>query len=195
MTFLLALFVGPGLISRDLTNNGLPLYLSRPISRAEYVIGKISVLYILLSGITWVPGLLLFGLQASLADGWVGQHLRIPFALILGSSMWILILALFALALSAWVKWRPVAAFAMLLIYAFTPPFAFTINQLFRSRNDWGHLINPSQLIDIVWAGLFGLSSSPDGPPLLAAWLGLGAMAGVLVLLLHLKLRAYEVVS
>ena len=42
--FLIALFVGPALVAPDLRNNGLPLYLSRPFSRTEYVLGKMSVL-------------------------------------------------------------------------------------------------------------------------------------------------------
>ena len=42
----------------------MPLYLCRPFSRAEYVLGKMSVLVFLLSLITWVPGLILFVIQA-----------------------------------------------------------------------------------------------------------------------------------
>src|SRR6266852_1287555 len=61
--FLLTAFTGPGLISPDLANGALPLYFCRPFSRAEYVIGKSSVLAILLSQITWVPGLVLFAVQ------------------------------------------------------------------------------------------------------------------------------------
>ena len=54
--FFLAAFVGPGLISPDLSHNGLPLYLARPFSRAEYVLGKMSVLVGLMSLMTWIPG-------------------------------------------------------------------------------------------------------------------------------------------
>jgi hypothetical protein len=50
--FFVALLVGPPLVSRDLRNNALPLYLCRPFSRTEYVLGKMSVLLILLSMIT-----------------------------------------------------------------------------------------------------------------------------------------------
>src|SRR5262249_55760915 len=57
---LLALLIGPGLIAPDLRNNALPLYFSRPFTRSEYVLGKISLLLLLLSAITWIPGLLLF---------------------------------------------------------------------------------------------------------------------------------------
>ena len=52
LAFLLAVFVGPGLISPDLADNALPLYLSRPISRAEYVLSKLTVLVAVLSAVT-----------------------------------------------------------------------------------------------------------------------------------------------
>src|ERR1700690_448662 len=106
MAFFLAAFVGPGQISPDLANNALPLYLARPFSRAEYVLGKMSVLLIRMSVMTWIPGLLSFILQAALeGNGWVGPDLRIAAAIFLGSWIWILLLSLLALALSAWVKW------------------------------------------------------------------------------------------
>ena len=52
LAFFIAAFAGPGLISPDLTNGALPLYLSRPFSRAEYTLGKFSVLALLISAIT-----------------------------------------------------------------------------------------------------------------------------------------------
>jgi len=66
LALFLAAFIGPGQISPDLANNALALYLARPFSRKEYVLGKMTVLMILLSLMTWVPGLLLFGLQGYL---------------------------------------------------------------------------------------------------------------------------------
>ncbi len=78
MAFFLAAFVGPGTVSPDLTNNALPLYLARPFSRAEYVLGKMTVLVTLLSAMTWVPGLLLFGLQAYLEGStWARENARV----------------------------------------------------------------------------------------------------------------------
>src|SRR5207244_828077 len=53
LSFLLVTFIGPGLVAPDLANNALPLYLSRPFSRQEYVIGKLSVLLAVTSLITW----------------------------------------------------------------------------------------------------------------------------------------------
>ena len=53
----------------DLTNNALPLYFSRPLSRFDYVLARLLVLVGLLSLVTWVPGLLLFAMQSGMA-GW-----------------------------------------------------------------------------------------------------------------------------
>ena len=62
--YLLTAFIGPSLVSPDLVNGAMPLYLCRPFSRAEYVLGKMSVLIFLLSVVTWIPGLILFVIQA-----------------------------------------------------------------------------------------------------------------------------------
>src|SRR5690242_8552919 len=59
MAFILAAWGGPGMITKDFANHSVQLYLSRPLSRAEYLLGKVSVLGLLLSCVTWVPALLL----------------------------------------------------------------------------------------------------------------------------------------
>src|SRR5688572_16285565 len=74
--FILTVLVAPPLISRDLSNNALPLYLCRPLSRTEYVLGKMAVVGFLLSLVTWIPGLLIFLFQASLSGvGWLWANL------------------------------------------------------------------------------------------------------------------------
>ena len=40
LAFLLTAFIGPGMIAPDLTNNALPFYFCRPLSRTEYVLGR-----------------------------------------------------------------------------------------------------------------------------------------------------------
>ena len=109
LAFFMSSFVGPGLISPDLVNNALPLYLSRPATRAEYVLGKMTVLVALLSAMTWIPGTLVYLLQSTMEGGsWFGDHLNILGALFAGAWIWILVLSLLALALSAWVRLKPV---------------------------------------------------------------------------------------
>ncbi len=191
--FFAAMFVGPGLVSKDLTNNALPLYLSRPISRAEYVLGKFSVLGILLSLITWVPGLFLYFLQSSYAGwGWAFDNARLAVSIFIGSWAWIITVSFLALALSAWVKWRPVAGFLMFMVFLGGGFFGLLINSLFRT--DLGNLVNLGVVIGRIWEGLFGLPPEVDMPAW-AAWGSLLVFTGACVYLLHRKIRAYEVVT
>jgi ABC-2 type transport system permease protein len=191
--FMLTAFTGPGLISPDLANGALPLYFCRPFSRAEYVFGKASVLAILLSEITWVPGLVLFAVQASLAgSSWTWSHLWIVSSLVLSSFLWIAILSLLAMALSAWVKWRIVAGALLLAVLFFGGGFGQAINAVMRTQS--GHFIDIVYLIGTVWTSLFridndrGMSSS-------AAWIALLIYCGICLALLVRKVRAYEVVK
>src|SRR5688572_23117411 len=115
LAFFVTLLVGPPLVAKDLRNNALPLYLCRPFTRTEYVAGKMSVLLILLSAITWVPQLLLFCFQAYLEGArWFIDNLWIASAIVIVSVVWILLLALISQAVSSLVKWRVIASGAIL---------------------------------------------------------------------------------
>lgn len=63
--FLVTVYTGAGLIANDRRANALQLYLSKPVTRAEYVAGKMAVLATFLMAITWVPAVLLLVLQVA----------------------------------------------------------------------------------------------------------------------------------
>jgi ABC-2 type transport system permease protein len=190
--FFLTAFVGPGLVAPDLANGALALYLCRPFSRAEYVLGKAMVLFGLLSFITWLPGLLLFAAQSSLAGfGWMWANLWLARALILGSLIWILILSLLALALSAWVKWRIAAAALMLAMLFLGAGFGQAINAILRTKQ--GTLTDIGNLVNVIWHDLFRVQSPIDFSPL-EAWSMLVLVCAGCLYLLATKLRAHEVV-
>ncbi|HYV36783.1 MAG TPA: hypothetical protein VE988_13835, partial [Gemmataceae bacterium] len=54
---LLVVIAGPGLISRDLRFNALPLYLARPLTRFDYFIGKLGVIGALVAAVAVVPAI------------------------------------------------------------------------------------------------------------------------------------------
>lgn len=194
LAFLLAMAVGPALIAPDLRNNGLALYLSRPFSRSEYVLGKMSVLVILLSLITWIPGLLLFFFQSYL-DGfqWFRDNAGIGFAVFVGSWVWILVLALVSLAVSAWVKWKPVARVAMLVVFFVFTGFAKALNEALDTW--WGWMVSIWAATQNVWASLFGQEIDPElAVPVWSAWLTLAGCCLLCLWLLSRRIRAYEVV-
>lgn len=61
--FLITVYVGSGLIANDRRANALQLYLSKPVTRAEYILGKMTVLATFLVAVTWLPAVLLLLLQ------------------------------------------------------------------------------------------------------------------------------------
>jgi len=212
LAFIVAILVGPPLVSRDLRNNALPLYLCRPFSRTEYVMGKMSVLLILLSFITWVPQLLMFLFQSYLEGGeWLRSNLWIASAIIIGGLVWILLLALLSQTVSALVKWRIVASGVMLAVVFIPSAFAAIINILFQTH--WANIISLSALMLNITAGLFGTFDRIGGriqvtdfddtvvrevllmePPLWASWAALFLFCAICLAILHWKVKAYEVV-
>jgi ABC-2 type transport system permease protein len=200
--------VGPGLVSPDLTNNALPLFFSRPFSRAEYVLGKFSVLFVLLSMITGAPMLLIFILKASLAGSqWFSDNIHLAFAIALGSVVWVTLIALVSLASSAWVRWRPAAAGMMFALFFIPTGFGEAANEIMRMG--WGSLLNSIVVIGTVWNSLFFIND-PEGYAIVAnnlktvrfadpipawsAWLMVVSICAASLFLLHRKIRAHEVV-
>jgi ABC-type transport system involved in multi-copper enzyme maturation permease subunit len=61
--FVMTIYVGAGLIANDRRANALQIYLSKPLMRAEYIVGKAAVLFTFLMLVTWLPGILLLFLQ------------------------------------------------------------------------------------------------------------------------------------
>lgn len=190
--FLFTAFAAPGLVAPDLANGGLTLYLARPLRRWEYLTGKLLVLWILLSSLTWVPGLLVFGLASELGGaGWRAQNWWIGLSLFLAAWIFIVVLSLLELAVSAWVKWRVVAGAALLAIYFFGAGFAQMVNFVLKTDN--GSLLDIMLVHRLVWADMFR-----QAPPALgledAAWLVLILIAAVSLALVLRRIRPVEVV-
>jgi ABC-2 type transport system permease protein len=196
--FILTVIVGPVLISRDLSNNALPLYLCRPLTRLDYVIGKMSVIGILLSLITWVPLLLLFLFEAYLEGGsWWVENFFIARAVFVTSWTHIILLALLATALSAWLKWRIAASGALFAVFVVPTPISIMVNEMFQTN--LGTLLQPSFVLTLLMDNLFRLENSvlPDWmvPPTWSLWASVITLALICIGLLSLKVRAYEVVK
>lgn len=205
LALFLASFIGPGQVSPDLANNALSLYLARPLSRVEYVVGRMSVLVLLMSLMTWVPGLLLFMLQSYLEGwDWMIANIRLASGMFFGAAIWIVLLALLALALSAWVKWKPAAGALMFGVFFVAAGFGATVNAVQRTK--WGHLLQISDLMGQIWVWLFeGNNPTTNGAvffrvtqgeelPLWCCWAAILALAGICLYMLARKIRGAEVV-
>jgi ABC-2 type transport system permease protein len=190
--FVVVLVTGPALLSPDLVNGALPLFLSRPFTRTEYLAGKLLVLGVMLSGISWVPALLLFALQGGLeGNGWALEHWRIVSGAFVGSWAFILTISFYSFALSAWVRSRALARAALVGTVFVASGLGGAMNGILDTR--WGALLMPIEVIQSIWIRLL----QADSEPRLPAW----AAASVLVVvsafslaLVARRLRALEVV-
>ena len=158
-----------------------------------------------MSLMTWVPGLLLFGLQGYLEGwSWVVDNASLALGLFVGAWIWIVVLALLALALSAWVKWKPVAGALMFGVFFVAAGFGAAVNGVQRTK--WGHLLNISSLIGNIWLRLFeGDAHTTNGAvffrvaqgeelPPWCCWLSLAVLCLVCLYMLARKIRGVEVV-
>lgn len=198
MGFLLTAWGAPGMITRDFANHSIQLYLSRPLSRAEYLAGKVGVLAGLLSCITWIPGLILFFLQAQLeGNHWGWNNLSIAGAIVIGGLLWIALISLLSMALAVWVRWRIAATGLMIGFFFLLPGLGQAINLILRTY--WGNLLNFPYLISMLLAHLFRFPlrqlerAGFTQIPLWSAWAALLSVCVISVLLLDRRLQAREV--
>jgi ABC-2 type transport system permease protein len=117
-TLLLSVFGGAGLIANDLRTGAILVYLSRPLTRRDYVLGKLGVLMALNLSVTLLPGLLLYVVAVSLAPGqflkwelaWLGP------AVIAQSLVISLVTSLVALAVSSLSRSARIAGLAFFVL-------------------------------------------------------------------------------
>ena len=188
----LAALTGPGLVAPDLTDNALPLYFARPLTRWSYALARLTVIIGMLSIVTWIPGLLLFLLQVSMAGGsWLVTNWTLGAGVVIGFLLWLLFLSLVAMASSAYVKWRVVAGAVSLAFFFVLAGVAQMIDNIFRVT--WGHAIDPAWAVNRIWCSLLGVTP-PDGPGAGTSLLALIGFILLLVAVIERKLRPVEIV-
>jgi ABC-2 type transport system permease protein len=101
--FFITIYVGAGLIASDRRANALQIYLSKPISRTEYIVGKLSTLLFFLLGVTLLPALLLLLIQMSFAANIdiLRAYPYLPPAILLSTLVQVLVMSCTMLALSS----------------------------------------------------------------------------------------------
>jgi ABC-2 type transport system permease protein len=65
--FIVTVTLGAALIAQDRRVNALQIYLSKPLTRGEYIFGKLGILMTFLLFITWLPAVLLLVVQVVFA--------------------------------------------------------------------------------------------------------------------------------
>jgi ABC-2 type transport system permease protein len=194
LVFFITVYVGSGLIADDIRANALQLYLSRPITRTQYVAGKAAILMGALAAVTFVPAMLLLLLVPAFAGRMT--FLRNNFSLFASISAYsviqitlsaFLILALSSLSKSRWfvaILYAGLAFFTHAVfgvLGAALPGSAFSWVSIFA---------NVRQVGDV----LFRLPPRHDTHPLISASVIVIIIAAS-ALVLRRRIRAIEVVT
>jgi ABC-2 type transport system permease protein len=193
-SLLLTAFGGAGLIANDLRSGAILVYLSRPLTRFDYVLGKLGVLLVLNGFVTLLPGLLLYVVGAALApEMLLGLHsLWIPPAILLDGLLISVLMSLLGLAISSLTKSASVAGLSFAAVLLLTDQILAVLRLLLNAKAV--RVISPWSDLRLFAEALFGLPGGQDLPWILPAavllLLGLGC-----ALVLRSRVRAVEIVT
>jgi len=165
VTFMIIGLVVPPLISRDVRSRAFLLYYSRPITRMEYLLGKIAIPGVILSLVTLLPGFVLYfvALMASPDLSVVSDTWDLPIRVLLASVVCIVPTCLVGLLFSALTQESRFAGFAWFAIWGMGAVVWFVIYGAKTAENGGEPFVSNWSLISIystigkVQSWIFGL--------------------------------------
>ena len=153
--FIITVYVGSGLIANDRRANALQIYLSKPLARSEYILGKAAVLIAFLLSITLVPAMLLLLLQVLFSGSFdfIRKNLFLIPAIGTASLLQSLLAAFTMLALSSLSKSARFVAIMYAGIIFFTLAIFGVLSAITAStRLSWVALgANLQQVTDVIF--------------------------------------------
>ena len=190
---LIAIFGGSGLIATDLKNNALSLYLSKPISWIDYLIGKFAVIGILIGCLTLIPGLLLFLEHSLLTDtAFLKENYWVPLSIIIYSVVITVSAGLLMLLFSSLTSNPRYATIGFCAVWFGLPVIYEVLRQITRSSRT--AIVSIWENYDILGSALFNASHQH-----VVHWtwslLVLLALIAFCIFVLHRRIRAVEIVK
>jgi len=193
--FVFLLIVGAsGAIADDRRANALQVYLSKPLTRVEYIAGKLFAPLAFVLGVTLLPALLLLVVHVAFSGSltFVVQNLYLLPAIVLYSVTLGMLGTFTMVALSSLSKSRRFTALTYTGLFFFTSALYQALRNITGSRL-WA-LMSPRDLIEVIGDAAFRMPGQ-RALPLWAALLGVTAMVGASVLVLERRIRGVEVVK
>jgi ABC-2 type transport system permease protein len=192
--FFLTIYIGTGLIANDKRANALQIYLSKPLTRLEYVAGKAAILASFLLAVTWLPAVLLLVVQAMFAGNLTfirGNAFLLP-AITVYSFLQITTATATMLALSSVSKSARFVGIMYAGVVFFTDAVFATFKMALNSS--FASLVSPTQSLAQLGDVIFRMPPRHDTPTVLSLLVVLGII-GVCMLVLERRIRGVEVVA
>jgi ABC-2 type transport system permease protein len=192
---LVSVFGGAGLIANDLRTGAILVYLSRPLTRVDYILGKLSALLSLNLFVTLAPALMLWIVAVSLAPEQFAtlKLLWLPPAIVLHALVIGLAMGLMALAVSSLSKSARVAGLAFAGLFIGLEIARGVLRGMFRTPETG--LVSLQGNLHALGNALFGIQHRLFNQPWPLAALALLVMAGLSLWVLRARVRAVEVVQ
>jgi ABC-2 type transport system permease protein len=193
--FVFLLIVGAsGAIADDRRANALQVYLSKPLTRVEYIAGKLFAPFAFVLGITLLPALLLLVVHVAFAGSltFVTQNLYLLPAILLYSVAVALVGTFTMVALSSLSKSRRFTALTFTGLFFFTTAMYQALQRVTGSRL-WA-LISPRDILNVIGDAAFRIPGQ-RAVPLWAALLAVLVIIGLSILVLEKRIRGVEVVK
>jgi len=192
--FFVTIYIGAGLIANDRRANALQVYLSKPLTRAEYVAGKLAILFLFLVSVTWLPAIMLLLVQIMFAGslGFLRQNIFLIPAITLFSLLQVLVASMTMLALSSMSKSsRFVGVMYAGLIFFTAAMFQALRGITGRSSFAW---LSPTDTLEQLGNYIFRLDPVYDLHPAVAVLTVVTLVAGS-AWMLERRVRGIEVVQ
>jgi ABC-2 type transport system permease protein len=153
--FTITVYVGAGLIANDRRANALQIYLSKPLMRSEYILGKLAVLFTFLALVTFLPAMLLLALKV-MFDGnftFLKTNLFLIPAITVGSLLQVVLASFTMLALSSLSKSARYVGILYVGITFFTSAIYGVLYMITgSSRVSWISIgANLAQVVDVIF--------------------------------------------
>ena len=193
--FVFLLIVGAsGAIADARRANALQVYLSKPLTRVEYIAGKLFAPLAFVLGVTLLPALLLLVVHVAFSGSltFVVQNLYLLPAIVLYSVCLALVGTFTMVALSSLSKSRRFTALTFTGLFFFTTAMYTALSRITGSRL-WA-LMSPRDLLSVIGDAAFRVPGQ-RALPLWAALLAVAAIIGLSILVLERRIRGVEVVK
>lgn len=192
--FFVTVYIGAGLIANDRRANALQIYLSKPLTRGEYIFGKLAVLMTFLLLVTWVPGIVLLIVQIAFAGNFtfLANNLYLFPAITLFSFIMVAMVSASMLALSSLSNSSRYVGILYSAVIFFTQAIYGVVYAVTRSTSmSWiSFSANLAQIGDVI----FRLPPKYDTPWILSLFV-IAAVIGVSGVILERRVRGVEVIA
>ena len=167
----MALVVGliaPPLISQDIRSRALLLYFSRPLTRLEYILGKMAVVWGYVAMITTIPALALYitGVMLSPDLSVISHTWDFPLRILAASVILMVPTTAIALAFSASTSRSYYASFGWFAVWAFGFITYYTLYAALQDLDKWNDhwsLVSLHHTLGIVQTWVFDIGGTTYG--------------------------------